>query len=239
VFNPAMSNELVSLRDARERAIALLSDRFAHDRLELDEFDRRLTLAHRAGSLAEIDALTTDLTLPDDADANATAALVPAPATTAIVPAASARAEQSLTAVFGGVVRQGQWTAPRLLKVTTVCGGAMLDFREARLPEGVTEVKVFALMGGVQIIVPPGLSVEIGGTAVMGGFDHLERSPPTPDPGRPVLRVEGFAMMGGVSVETRLPGEDERGAHRRRRRERKALRGAGHEGRRALPEPER
>ena len=55
----------------------------------------------------------------------------------------------------------------------------------------------------------------------MGGFDHMERQPPVADPERPVLRVHGVAIMGGVSVETRLPGESGHQARRRERRERK------------------
>ena len=95
------------------------------------------------------------------------------------------------------------------------------------------------MMGGVQIIVPPGLAVEVNGTAIMGGFDHLERAPPTPDPDRPVLSISGFAMMGGVHIETRLPGEDERGSRRRQRRERRELRQADKRAQKQLPEPDR
>jgi hypothetical protein len=43
------------------------------------------------------------------------------------------------------------------------------------------------------------------------------------DPDRPILRVRGSAIFGNVEVQTRLPGETERDAHRRRRRERKEL----------------
>ena len=89
---------------------------------------------------------------------------------------------------------------------------------------GFTEVQVLALMGGVQIIVPPGLPVEVAGTAIMGGFGHVERIPARLDPEVPVLRIRGAAVMGGVAVETRLPGESESEAHRRRRRDRRALR---------------
>ncbi len=52
-------------RDARERVIAKLSDEFAQDGLDVDEFERRVTLAHTASSLADIEALTADL--PPDA----------------------------------------------------------------------------------------------------------------------------------------------------------------------------
>jgi hypothetical protein len=45
--------------------------------------------------------------------------------------------------------------SPRL-KVLALFGGVLLDFREARLLPGVTEVHVVAVMGGAQLIVPPG-----------------------------------------------------------------------------------
>ena len=74
-----------------------------------------------------------------------------------------------------------------------------------------------ALCGGVQIVVPPGLAVEVHGTAIMGGFQNVNRAPAHPDPDAPLLRVRGLAVMGGVEITMRLPGESEHQAHRRRR----------------------
>jgi hypothetical protein len=78
-------------------------------------------------------------------------------------------------------------------------------------------------MGGCEIIVPPWLPVECDATAILGGFEHLERTTGAPDPGRAMLRITGFALVGGVSIETRLPGESAKDAKRRRKRHRKAL----------------
>jgi len=164
----------------------------------------------------------------------------PAPST-ALVPAtaqlpefASPQARHKVLALFGGVERRGPWTLPRHLHASAILGGIILDFREAALLPGVTEIHVLALMGGVQLIVPPGLSVEVSGTAIMGGFGHVERVPGRLDPDVPVLRVHGLAIMGGVSVETRLPGESESDAHRRRGRDQPAL--VGRSDPRRLPE---
>ena len=57
----------------------------------------------------------------------------------------------------------------------------------------------------------------------MGGFAELERGHGAPDPGRALLRITGFALMGGVSIETRMPGESHRQARKRIRKERKLL----------------
>ena len=84
-------------------------------------------------------------------------------------------------------------------------GGARLDLREARFPPGVVEIEVFAVMGGAQILVPPGLAVETHGSAFMGGFQEVNRAPADPDPDAPLLRVHGTVIMGGVDVQMALP----------------------------------
>jgi hypothetical protein len=207
---------LVALRDAREQAIAQLSDAFAHDLIEVEEFERRVTLAHRSDSVTDVERTVSDLVAPSPS-------VITVSATAARPLLGSEQETDKVLAIFSGVERRGTWTLPRHLQAFAILGGIVLDFREALLLPGVTELQIVAVMGGVELIVPPGLSVEVSGTAIMGGFGHVERVPTQLDPDRPVLRVRGLAMMGGVAVETRLPGESEREAHRRRGRDRRAL----------------
>ena len=196
----------------RERTIAVLSDRFAQGELEIEEFEERVTLAHRAQSADELATLLADLSLADE------------PATTQALELATDASEHGeAVAIFGGTRRDGAWNVPRHLHVTAFFGGVELDLRSARLPAGPIDLAVTATFGGVQIIVPPNLAVEVHGTAIFGGFEHMERASSSPDPSLPVLRIRGRAIFGGVSVETRLPGESEREAHRRRRRAHRQL----------------
>jgi hypothetical protein len=105
------------------------------------------------------------------------------------------------------------------MRIVALFGGANLDLREARFPPGVIDIDVTAVMGGINILVPPGLAVQMHGSAIMGGFADVNRAPAYPDPDAPLLRVHGLAMMGGVNVEMRLPGESERGARRREKQQ--------------------
>ena len=222
-----MPENLIALRDRREEVIAALTEHFSKDVLDLDEFDHRIDLAHRAVTVAELDALVTDL--------------APVP-TTAIVPKAPALAldrfpeQKRYLCIMGGVDKKGRWTVPRKLRVVAFWGGAQLDFREADFAPGVTELRVTCVMGGCHIIVPPWLAVEIDGIAIMGGFDEMERGHGAPDPDRALLRVRGLCVMGGFSCETRLPGESGRQARKRIKRELKALEAGS---RRALPDGKR
>ena len=217
-------------REAREKAIARLSEHFAADTLEVEEFERRVTLAHTKDSPEAIDALLVDLPALDRDGKEAKHVVTAGPTVVqSLVPADDDR--QSLFAVFGGVQRGGTWTVPRKLRVTAAMGGVQLDLREARFPPGGVDIHVRAVFGGIDIIVPPGLAVQMHGSAIMGGFAQVDRSPASPDPEAPMVRVHGVAVMGGVDVRMMLPGESESGAARRRRRE---LRDERH-GRRQLP----
>lgn len=216
---------LVALRDRRESVIELLTQRFADGALDMEAFESRVDAAHQADTVVALEELVADLEpLPESGAAGeASEALVVRPSADHAL-AATRPAQKNVVAIMGGVERKGRWVAPACMNVWTMMGGASLDFREAVLPPGVTEVKVRTLMGGVDIIVPPHVAVESEGVGIMGGFEDMHRAPRDPDPERPLLRISGVAIMGGCSIETRLPGESRRQARKRERAEARALR---------------
>jgi len=201
----------------RQQAIDALCEHFANDVLSVEEFERRVDRAHKAESLDEIGKLLADLPsgdLPVRREDVASNAIERAQAS---VPASRVKERGWMVAALGGVERKGRWIPARQNYAVAVMGGVNLDFREALLPPGETEVWIFTVMGGAEIIVPPGLTVESDGVAILGSFEHTEDSVLNPDPDAPVLRVRGLAVMGGVEVSIRYPGETPREAKRRRR----------------------
>lgn len=210
-------SRMPALTDQRDRTIQTLIDHFAADRLTVDEFERRLDAAHRALEAAQLRALTADLPA---VPAATPAVSQPVPR---LAPPGSVRDHQFMAAVMGGVERKGGWSPARRTLIFAFMGGAELDFRETLMPEGITEVQIVAIWGGVEIIVPPGMNVDCSGTAIMGGFEHAP-GPAVVDPTAPTLRITGLAFMGGVDVQTRYPGESARDARNRERAERRRLR---------------
>ncbi|HEV2733930.1 MAG TPA: hypothetical protein VGV85_03790, partial [Longimicrobiaceae bacterium] len=51
-----------------------------------------------------------------------------------------------------------------------------------------------------------------------------ETAPGPVDPSAPVIRIGGFALMGGVAIFTRHPGESRKDAKKRVRLERREMR---------------
>ena len=215
----------IKLDDAREKAIDLLSECFARDMLSVEDFERRVSLAHAAGSMVElggaIEGLGTGagvVTAQEDGSPANLARRAPA-ATLAEV-----RATDRAVAVFGETKRVGQWVPGRSNTVVAVMGSAVIDLREARLGPGHTTFSVLAFIGSVEVLVPPGLHVQCRGSAVFGSFGQRESSPAPVAPDDPLVRVEGFSVFGSVEIETRQVGESRREARRRRRQEKKQRR---------------
>jgi len=197
--------------ERREQTIQALVASFAQDRLTLDELERRLDIAHRTADRAELDSLLADLPAQDSAT-------TPAPRETALP--GEVRDNQFLVAIMGGVEKTGRWTPARRTTVLCFMGGAELDLREAVLPPGEIEISIFTIWGGVEIIVPPDVEVDVSGVAIMGAFEQ-PRGTVRPRPGSTVVRVTGFALMAGVEVYARYPGETAKEARLRLREERR------------------
>jgi len=215
----------IKLDDAREKAIDLLSECFARDLLDVEDFERRIGRAHAAGSMAELGEAIEGLGTRGGGELpQADGSLVNIVRTTVAATVAEVTATDRVVAVFAETRRSGQWVPARRNTAVAVMGSVVIDLREARLGPGHTAFSVLAFMGSVEVLVPPGLHVQCGGSAVFGSFERRESAPAPAALGDPVIRVDGFSVFGSVEIETRYPGESKREARRRRRLEKKERR---------------
>lgn len=216
-----------AIEERRDQVIATLAAHFAADRLTMTQLEERMDGVHRAVTAAQLEDLVADLPVLADPAARTVA---PAQGGRLADPSA-VRERQVLVAVMGGVERRGHWVPAKRTMVVTFMGGAELDLREAALPADGAEIAILAIWGGVEIVVPPDVRIDMGGMAIMGGFEQRRGYVPDPGPGAPVVRITGFALMGGVEVSVRYPGESASDAKRRVREERKRLRDGPSRGR--------
>ena len=193
----------IQLAAERDRVVQALSAHFANDLLTLEELDDRLARAYHATSLEQVRAALADL--PALRAAGELAAPQPL-----LVPAADVPPRGVVIAVMAGNERGGSWIVPRQLKVFALMGGVELDLREARFGPGVTEIDVTAVMGGVEVILPPGVRVESVGAAFMGAFEAKAGDASALSPLNPIVRLSGLAVMGGVETKTRRPGKEKK-----------------------------
>ncbi|MEU8589810.1 DUF1707 domain-containing protein [Streptomyces sp. NPDC048664] len=194
----------------REKVAEVLRDALAEGRLDMEEFEERLEATYKARTYGELVPVTRDL-----------------PSAGVSVPAVLSDPAVSLTkeprdgggwagrivggdgssswavAIMSGFQRKGRWTAPKRFNSFAFWGGGEIDLREADFADREIEINCIAIMGGMNVVVPPGVEVVVRGIGIMGGFDHREEGVPA-DPGAPRVIVTGFAFWGGVGVERKL-----------------------------------
>lgn len=187
-----------TLDDARNEVGRVLSDHFAEDRISVEEFERRLELTFKATTVAAVRAQLADLPDPAAPGDGVTPYSEPA---TSVDSRVERKASKTLVAFMSGVLRRGRWNVPKRLNVIAFMGGVDLDMHEARIGPGETNIRVLAFMGGAEIKVPADVRVECEGMAFMGGFDDRTSDPTYPSASAPVIRITGFAFMGGVEVK--------------------------------------
>ncbi len=209
------------LEALRQQLVERLTEAYANDEIELEEFEVRVERAEGSADQASLEEQLADL----GGASAASTALTPG-TSTALVLVEEVPEKRSLVTVFGSVTRNKRWTVPRRLRVVSIFGGTDLDFREARLAPGVTEIHVVSVMAGVQVLVPPDLPVEVDGTGILGAFEETGDVLDAGAASACRLRITGFALLSGVAVEQRLPGETSKQARKRRKRQKRALKAA-------------
>ncbi|GGJ17852.1 DUF1707 SHOCT-like domain-containing protein [Streptomyces brasiliensis] len=205
----------------RERVAEVLRDALTEGRLDMEEFEERLEATYKARTYGELTPLTRDLP-GAGAVAPPVVSLNKEPAESGSWASRIVGGEGSsagAVAIMSGFQRKGRWTVPKRFTCFAFWGGGELDLREANFAEHEVEINCVAIMGGMQIIVPPGVEVVVKGLGIMGGFDQREAGVPG-DPGAPRVVVTGFAFWGGVGVERKVTRAERQRLKEERRQER-------------------
>jgi hypothetical protein len=162
---------------------------FAEHRLSDGEFDERIRAALTARTAGELDTLTADL--PAEAAAAGTGA------TPHIQPGRFAVAFKS------SISRAGRWSVPDRFYSLIYKGGGVLDLRAARLTAPVTTIMIVCYKSQAQVLVPPGVRVELGGTGVSLADEGTSTATGTGlAPRAPVVHVKGVTYKGTIDVRT-------------------------------------
>ncbi|HEX4682537.1 MAG TPA: DUF1707 domain-containing protein [Gemmatimonadaceae bacterium] len=203
-----------SLSRAREQKIDELSRHFANDDLSLEDLERRIERVYKAGTLAELETITADLSLTPLAAAG--------PGVSRGDPIARVARDaqnvgnqsfgielpqQRMLAVMSSTRRVGRWAVPRELHVFAMMSDTRLDLTTAMLPiGGVVTIDVTAVMASFRIIASPDMHVINDMHSIMSDVrNSADELPPgsMASARTPVIRVTGTAFMSEVKIKIR------------------------------------
>ncbi len=116
------------------------------------------------------------------------------------IPAFGAEGDEefSIVTAMGGRVFESNTRNFTEGRAIAFMGGIELDLVDATLAPGAYLV-LRAVMGGIDVVVPPGWRVEVMGRSVMGGVANLT-DPDALGEDAPVLLVDAIAVMGGIEI---------------------------------------
>lgn len=162
--------------DDRERAVLALREHLLAGRLTLEEFSERVGTALRARAGGELARAQEDL--PEIFVGTAGSRRKPARVTAAL---------------FGHVARRGRLRLRRRAVAASGFADLDLDLREVTVDHWQTTVTVLAAFGNVDVYVPEGVNVDVGGITVFGHRRDWGHDPGRPDAPTIHVRVLGFA----------------------------------------------
>ncbi|HEY8523572.1 MAG TPA: DUF1707 domain-containing protein [Acidimicrobiales bacterium] len=196
----------------RQQVIDVLRRATGEGRLTLDEFAERAGEVFAARTRGELDRVVDDLPpgiRPPAAGTRAatgtsTGAATPTPTYRPASPgdSAPARGRRRFVAIMGGSRPRGRWRAAGKITAFAFWGTVAVDLRNALIETPTLDITAWALMGGVRVVVPEGIPVELDGFVLMGGARDATR-PGRAIEGAPVVRVRARGLWGGVRAITR------------------------------------
>lgn len=105
-----------------------------------------------------------------------------------------------LLAVMDGRELKSEADSLRTGSATTLMGGIDIDLTKATLDPGGAHLALKAVMGGVQLTVPPDWRVNVQVDAAAGEVDVRTDEVDGSTNGGPMLTVEAFTRMGGIVI---------------------------------------
>jgi len=86
--------------------------------------------------------------------------------------------------------------------INCVFGGSEVDLTQATLADGISELEINTIFGGVTLIVPADWRIQLKMTSIMGGFaDKRSYIKESPDPSR-ILIIKGSTIFGGGEIKS-------------------------------------
>ena len=122
---------------------------------------------------------------------------------------ARSRSAAGVVSFLSSNERKGRWEMPRQFRALAVLGNVQLDLREAEIGYGLSVVEAVAVMGSIDVTIPPHITVECDGDSLLGTFTlkYEGKASPSAASRDRVIRITGTAYAGAVTVTVKGPDE--------------------------------
>ena len=186
----------------RHQVAELLRQSAGEGRLDIEELEQRLEATYAAKTYGELVPITVDLPVRGVSPTP----IVPVPSSTI------ANRYGTSIAIMNSTNRTGVWEVGSTHSAFALMGAIKLDLRDARFTARETVIHAYGCWAGIDIYVNAQTRVIVDGVGIMGTFDQArDKVDAVLGPDSPLVRVNGLALMAGITVQRRsMPGERRR-----------------------------
>lgn len=187
-----MSSELVPnsrllMGDAdRERVIARLNTAVGEGRLTLSEFEERMTGVLASRTFGEVEPYVADL--PSGP----------------VIPHSSTEPVE-LSVRGSSIRRDGPWIVPSSMRIKAAGSSTRLDFTKAVVTTSIVSIEVDLRGSSLRLIVPPGTTVDAGGTTLHGSSVRVRKVAEYAVPGQAGTHIVVTGNVYGSSIKAAPP----------------------------------
>ncbi|MFW6274977.1 MAG: DUF1707 SHOCT-like domain-containing protein [Spirochaetota bacterium] len=183
--------------ELRDKIIMRLETAYADNKLELDEYEKRLELAYKAEFIEDLDALVHDFPgfqqsgsrdITNDFDKEIVAT-----------------GDDTKITLLGDQHLTAEDFSNKRIQSLSILGDVNIDIRRFRDCEEPIRIKIASLIGDTRIIIPRGMQVKNRLKSLLGDYElvrneesdlqagHVEES-------RGTCILEGFSLLGDISI---------------------------------------
>lgn len=89
-------------------------------------------------------------------------------------------------------------------KIMAIFGGSNFNLSRSKLAPGKNHIDVFAIFGGLKLVVPENWNVKVSVISIFGGISdkHRIHTPENYNEGDPVLVIKGIVIFGGGEIKS-------------------------------------
>ena len=127
----------------------------------------------------------------------------------AAYPVAPEKERDGLVSFLSSNEREGRWDLPRHFRALAVFGNIELDLRDAVIGVGLSVIEAVAVMGNIEITIPPDVAIECDGDSLLGSFvvKYKGRLTGAEAKGLRTVRITGTAYASSVEICVKGPDE--------------------------------
>ena len=177
----------------RDKIIRRLETAYADNKLELDEYERRLELAYRAEYMEDLEVLVHDfpaLQQPMDRE---------------IDQGFSAADDTVKVALIGDQHLSPEDFYKGRIQTLSILGDVNIDIRRFRNSRDPIRIMIHSFIGDTRIIIPRGMKVKNRLKSLLGDYELVRNDEQSPqeeglEESKDACILEGFSLLGDISI---------------------------------------